>query len=396
MLLNCNEVNTSMERDIYDGESASILYSDEELGECCRILSAMHLASYANLSLSCDCESLVVLNASEFEYVDENTVSFNGLTLEVQLNTSQGLPVVCANFSQNGTVIGESSVVYAAGYDIITYTGGSLSVIGCSLLLLTFFLFKDLRTFPAKIMVHVAITILFTNALMILTVSRVTESSRLCDAVSILLHFFVLSEFSWMTIMCFEVCQSFYHASRLIRVRMDSMQYKLLVYNVIGWSVPFLIVTTSVIVNYAVPALIQYGINPGERICWISDYHSAIVAFLIPIVIVILLQLILLGCGGYFLVASSKNWKSGSSEKKTPYFRVVLAMFFTSNIMWILGFMALVVNTSWAWYPFLILTSIQGFVIFFGFYGTKKVLMLYIACFSKFYHSLSSKTTSKG
>ena len=55
----------------------------------------------ANMSVLCDCESLVALNASEFEYVDENTVSFNGLTLEVQLNTSQGLPVVCANFSQN-------------------------------------------------------------------------------------------------------------------------------------------------------------------------------------------------------------------------------------------------------------------------------------------------------
>ena len=46
----------------------------------------------SNLTLSCDCELLVPLNASEFEYVDGNTISFDDMTLAVQFNTSNGLP----------------------------------------------------------------------------------------------------------------------------------------------------------------------------------------------------------------------------------------------------------------------------------------------------------------
>ncbi len=111
----------------------------------------------------------------------------------------------------------------------------------------------------------------------------------------------------------------------------------------------------------------------------------------------LLLQLILFAVGGFYLVKSSRNRSSGNGKKNTPYLRVLLAMFSASNLMWILCIIAVASNISWVWFPFLILFSIQGFVLFFGFYGTRKVLNLYIAMFSKFYHSMSPSlyTTSQ-
>ncbi len=62
--------------------SGPVKVFDEELVDCCDIVQ---IKDCANLSLLCDCESLVVLDGSEFEYLDGDTVLFNGLTLEVQL-----------------------------------------------------------------------------------------------------------------------------------------------------------------------------------------------------------------------------------------------------------------------------------------------------------------------
>ena len=179
----------------------------KELDEC--VFKTDNLDDCANMSVLCDCESLVALNASEFEYVDENTVSFNGLTLTIELNTSQGLPVVCANFSQNETVLGESLREKLAGSDIIFYVGDTLSIVGCSLLLLTFCLFKELRTFPAKIVVNIAVSVQLTSVLRIVTVGGAFKISGFCDAVAISSHFFTLAQSLWMTIMSCETCLSF-------------------------------------------------------------------------------------------------------------------------------------------------------------------------------------------
>ena len=358
-------------------------YCDGVCEDCCN-LTECH-SSFDPLKcvhVGCNCRSLLVLNAGEFEYVDENAVSFNDLTLEVQLNTSRGLPVVCASLSQNEVPL----------HSYIAYIGDSLSILGCILVLITFCLFKELRTFPAKIIINIAIVILATNVLIILSVSGATKSLMLCDAVAIMLHFFMLAQFSWMTIMCFEMCRSFYHASRLIPFRMKSMRCKLVVYHILAWTVPLIIVVISVIVNYSTSSFVLYGSNPRweEIICSIVDFLALIVCLLIPGGILVLLQLILFSAGIYFLVSSSKSKKSSSGEKSTPYLRVLLAMFFASNIMWVIAFAAFVSRVSWVWYPFLILFSIQGFVLFFGFYGTKRVLKLYTATCSKFYHSSTS------
>ena len=356
---------------------------NERLHEC---QSAIRIEDHFNCSslvASCDCDSLVTLNATEFEYINEDVVLFDGLNFEIQLNTTEGLPVICSNFSH-----GQHFLEYPAGYELITYIGSSLSIFGCSLVFLTFCLFKELRTFPAKLILNIATVVAVTNSLTVLTVSEaIGGNSALCQTVAIVLHFFVLCEFSWMTILCIEVCRSFYHANRLIPVRREGLKWKLVFYSILAWSIPLVIVAISVIVNFTSQTLVDYGTNPerGERLCWIVHFNSAVVAFLVPVVALIFMQLILFMVGGFFLILSSKKKvRSGRSEDSVPYLRVFFAMFFSSNLLWVFGFIALGTGYLWAWYPYLILISTQGFAIFFAFYGTKKVWLLYIAKFSKF------------
>ena len=253
---------------------------------------------------SANCNSTIALNDSEFEYAGDNMVLFRGELEEIQFNTSQGQPVICVNFTQNGTVNATRIIhIYPIGYDYITYVGCGLSIIGCCLVILTFCLFKDLRTLPTKILVNVCSTILASNSLIILTSSPASDLHKFCEAIAIFNHFFSLAQFMWMTVMCAEVMYSFYLASRLIQVDPKQNRKRFFIYCLISWLIPLLIVSICITLNYATADIINYGRKNGigSSSCWINDFNSAIVVFLVPIATATLLQSII------FIINSQKN-----------------------------------------------------------------------------------------
>lgn len=347
-----------------------------EPGEC---LKMDNLSNYTNTSLLCDCESVMALNASEFEYVGENTVSFNGHSLEVQFNTSQGLPVICADeFLRDEHV----------RHEILSYVLDSLSILCCCLLLLTFFLFKELRTLSAKIVVNISVTVALSGATRIVSFGGAFKFSEFCEAVGILNHFTLLAQFSWMTIMSFQLCNSFYLAGRMIPVSEQNEKHKLLAYHIVGWTIPLIIVVISVVVNYTTLTLVQYGplVNWDDRFCLLNHALSMVIALWLPLIISILVQAILFFVSLYFLFKASARKNSGI-KRNIPYFRIVVAMFFATDMVWVLSSIGVAVGYSWSWYPFIVVVSFQSPILFFGFYGTRKVLKLYVTKVSKLYNS---------
>ena len=345
----------------------------------------------ASLNITVDCESTIALNDSEFEYAGDNTVLFHGELKEIQFNTSQGQPVICVNFTQNGTVNATRRIyIYPIGYDYITYVGCSLSIIGCCLVILTFCLFKDLRTLPTKILVNITITMISNNILVITTASRAGSFIVLCEILAIFTHFFTLAQFIWMTVMCAEVAHTLYLASRLIKVDPNTNNRKFIIYCVLSWGTPLATVSICAVLNYFTDNLIKYGrnLNMESNSCWINDFYSAVTVFLVPIVAAILLQSILFIVVCFFLFLSKKKKSSsrdgGASSRgsKTPYLRLLFALYFSSNIMWLFAFFGVSIGQAradWVWYLFTVLQSLQGLVLFVVFFGTKKVLMLYVS-----------------
>ena len=351
----------------------------------------------ASLNITVDCESTIALNDSEFEYAGDNMVLFRGELKEIQFNTSQGQPVICVNFTQNGTVSATRTIyIYPIGYDYITYVGCSLSIIGCCLVILTFCLFKDLRTLPTKILVNIAITIISSNILVIVIASGAGSIISLCEILAIFTHFFTLAQFMWMTVMCAEVAHTFYLASRLIKVDPKTNHRKFIIYFVLSWGTPLATVSICVVLNYFTDNLIKYGrnFNMGSNSCWINEFYSAVTVFLVPTVAATLLQSILFIVVCFFLFLSKKKKSSssdgGARESKTPYLRLLFALYFSSNIMWLFAFFAVSIRADWAWYPFTVLQSLQGLVLFVVFFGTKKVFMLYV---SKVFPSCAGKSS---
>ena len=341
-------------------------------------------------SMICD-GALIVLQESEFELVDNDTLLFRNVTYEI-LGYIDDLPIVCSNFKQNGTSIEQVTVVnysYPPIFSILTYVGCSFSIVGCVLVLLTYSLFKELRTLPGQILMNLVSTILATSLFILIgiPIAIVVEKDELCKATAIFLHWLILCQFSWMSIMSFELLHIFYRASRLYRVEEKSTKNKLfLLYLLIGWGIPILISMVSLIVNFTTDT-IQYG---RDGFCWIGHVPSFYVVFLVPVALSIVFNGITFVITFRLLYRASKNQAKLRIEQNVSYLRIYLCVFSVTGLTWIFGFLAILIGDHWAWYAFIILTSTQGLVMCTGFIFTRKIGGLYKRLLTSLFHQTTS------
>ena len=165
----------------------------------------------SNFSLYNDSESLfldcltklvtVALNDAEFTYLNNNTVIVNGIEINVLSYSEKGQPLICP---ENVTIVAVNNTIcsYRVGFLELTYIGCSLSVIGSALVLITYGLFRELQTFPSKVLMNLAFANLVTNLLILVggPVTQTFQIIQLCTALAICLHFFFLAQFVWMSL----------------------------------------------------------------------------------------------------------------------------------------------------------------------------------------------------
>ena len=116
---------------------------------------------------------------------------------------------VCVNLTRNftETTTLNSEDEKLTGRQIMTYVGCAISITSLILLLGVYIIFSELRTLPGKNLMSLSISMLFYHTFFLM--SGQTNRPHLCMAVSILLHYFLLSTFFWMSVMAFDVAKTF-------------------------------------------------------------------------------------------------------------------------------------------------------------------------------------------
>ena len=327
----------------------------------------------------------------DFSFVDNSTIIYSD-TLYTVVELMEGYPVIFTNFCMNGTVTVNETLTfysYPTAYFILTYIGCSLSLVGVAIILLSLSLFKDLRTLTTAILANLAAGILVTNLFIVVggPVAGASRSRHLCESVSIVLHFFFLAQFSWMSLMSLEVVRTLVRGVRLrVSPSAKTNRQTFLLYFLIGWGLPLAIVGVTLVINYtsSTSHLVLYGRQEDGTagLCWINHMLSAIVAFVIPISLSLLINLASLAVVSVILLRALATQMSLNHSAPYTYLRVYCAMFFSSGTTWIFGFLAVVAARDWAWYPFIVFNSVQGFLLFLAFMLTKKVGSLYLLLLS--------------
>ncbi|XP_078353303.1 uncharacterized protein LOC144638076 [Oculina patagonica] len=127
---------------------------------------------------------------------------------------NQTLVLCSANFSRNYTDIAtptghtkQETPGQSLALRIITYIGFSLSIISLLFLLVTYFLFAELRTYHGKNVMHLSCAMIAMQTVYFVSDPDVV-SSAVCAVMGALLHYFILAVFLWMSVIAHNTRKS--------------------------------------------------------------------------------------------------------------------------------------------------------------------------------------------
>ena len=334
-----------------------------------------------------DCPTgLLALENSDFQDRGNGTIFYDGELVEVLFYDNDSRPLICPD-NTSLIVTNRTVISLLPGISELSYVGCSLSVMGTVLILLTYRLFSQLRTFPSMLLMNLSFALLITNLLFVIggPIVQHFPNVQLCTITAIFLHFFNLAQFSWMSLFSIEMACNFYAAKKLVPTVKKNKRRSLALYMLVGWGVPVGICVITIALNYSGRGLILYGVTSEGRVgnCWINHFLSFILSFLVPLVISLTVNLGMFVVVSVLLCQAAKNKSKLQNKNSSLLVRVWIAMFFITGFTWVFGFIAIPDEISWAWYPFVIFNSTQGFNIFLAFLCTKKVLKMYKKCLTR-------------
>ena len=170
--------------------------------------------------LSQNCLS-IPFNQSDYEQLLNGTVYIkphNKIYSNTSFTIHNDKLLLCVNFSRNATAtVNVQSIVKTkttpASLQILTYIGCIVSMVSLVLLLITYMLFAELRNLPGKITINLALSLLVYQAMFFSAVK--TPNQEQCLVIAVILHFFVLSSFTWMNVMAYDVHRTFTTSGKL-------------------------------------------------------------------------------------------------------------------------------------------------------------------------------------
>ena len=290
-----------------------------------------------------------------------------------------------ANCSGNNVTWSSQPIFY------VVLSFSLLSLIGCLMILVTYCLFKELRSLPGKILMNLASAILIASLLTIISLfvdipddpcisSLVgTTDPWPCVAISVFLHYAYLSEFFWMSAMSFEIARTLRQASAMSYESNKKLIIYLAAYFLIGWGTPLIIIAITVAVNFTTADYVNYG----EPYCFITDFKGYAFGLFAPVGVSILFNIAAGIFSGYVLTKASVNRYKLHQSLNASYVRVLIPVVSITGVVYILCaiFFAIRQQYEWALYPFVALGTLQGFIVCIAFIFKKKIANLYKAWF---------------
>jgi len=179
------------------------------------------------------------------------------------------------------------------------------------------------------------------------------------------MHFLFLAAFFWLNTMCFNIWWTF-RDLRPQSLEKSQERWRLRLYELYAWGVPFFIVLTAAILDTMDKS--EYLIQPGftEKTCWFSGNKEILTYFFGPIGGLLVINLILFAATARELTCGL--WKRElvkSTTERAALGRVCMKLVVVMGVTWIADVV------SWAvggpqelWYVTDLINCLQGVFIF--------------------------------
>ncbi|XP_075219234.1 latrophilin Cirl-like isoform X6 [Lycorma delicatula] len=237
---------------------------------------------------------------------------------------------------------------------VITYIGCIISVICLILAIITFQLFRGLKSDRTTIHKNLCMCLLVAEVLFLTGIGQ-TDQVVLCSVIAGLLHFFFLCAFAWMFLEGFQLYVM------LIEV-FEAEKSRIRWYYLFAYGAPLLIVGVSCFIDP-----FSYG---TDRYCWLRADNFFIFSFVGPVIAVILANLVFLSMAIYMMCrhanasVSMKSKEHSRLASAKAWLRGAIVLVFLLGLTWTFGLLYLNEESVFMAYIFTVLNSLQGLFIF--------------------------------
>ena len=320
-----------------------------------------------DLLQNCSHSFVLLSDADNYTLLENGTVlTFQGDYYNVSFyesSSNSSRPVICMDTPANYPF---PSPFILALHLILTVV--SLSIIASITLLITYSLFRKLRTLPGKVIMNMAASFLVGDVSALILFVLLSEAWYL-----ILVGYFFYARFMWMALAGFEICRNIYSGIQLTPNSMGKKNKLLVAYILIGWGVPILPTIITAVVHYT-------SSDPKiQKLFGIAGY----VTYLVPIGLMVLFNagvVIFLSIALCKAAVRQRQFNNAAARThSTNYGRVFVIILTVLGLTWVSLFVALTKTDNVILITIIMLVNAsQPIFVCIAFIGTKKVIQEYL------------------
>lgn len=389
-------LNTPRNQDFYPDS-----YTDPETGENLEIISGSVREQTRNIRLTRVVHTslcpLVSLDLSEFNWT-ENT---NGLEIsEFNLTIDKGyyyftaeILLICSEryfdaLAQPGNLsihknytsdINEKCFTGKEDGNIITVlvstTFTMASMICLSITLLTYLLFKKLRTVPGKNNMVLSLSLLCAQTLFEFGMGQ-PQLGVGCVVLGALIHYCWLFSVMWMNCCTIHMYRVFAGSHSMMNQNRTKDNTDITRYAVYACILSALPVIVNIVYNVCFTRSESFGY--GGCACFISSRHMVAYTFALPIGVIIMINIILFLIVVFRISSMSNSNSLMKNVKERSFFQMYIKLSVLTGLTWVFGFLYRAISLEIFAYLFIILNAGQGVFILLAFVVNKRVLHFYL------------------
>ncbi|XP_062510769.1 adhesion G-protein coupled receptor G7-like [Corticium candelabrum] len=333
------------------------------------------------------CDAYIAINESEYQILTNKSLlhtTSNTLLQPSDYVLSNGTIIRCNQYNRTYTNNVTTSVHtwdYTEPIHFVSAVAAAVLVFSGASLFVTYMLFEKLRTLPGKCTMNYGLAIAISQ-LFFIVAPGMTANQDVCTAMGLCLHYFMLCQFTWSSILATNLIKTFVFR-RLLRdtqsKQSQSRSYTL--YCVYGWGAPFVMSMTALILDQKTDVDIYFA---SSHLCWLQPEDANLVAFMVPVFVILMYNFVAFVFVTFSICRLSRAGSAARSEmadtkgQSAKHTKVFLGTFSLLSLTWIIAFLACIDGTrTWLWGVFSGTCILQGIFIFVVFVLNKNVRRLY-------------------
>ncbi|KAL5008185.1 hypothetical protein ScPMuIL_013766 [Solemya velum] len=253
----------------------------------------------------------------------------------------------------------------------------SVSVLCLVITLVTYCIFKDLRTIPGKINMALVISMIFAQLFFQFGLNGSTNEI-ICAVLGVCIHFLWLLTMFWMSACCIHMLRMFVSIKKQLSVPTSHLRI-LLTYSAYCITMSALFVLTNI--TYSLLSSGKQVWGYGGPVCYISTSKMIGFTFALPVGFVVISNIVMFFVVIWSIHGMPEVQKNAKNERNNLVIYIKLST--VTGAAWIFGFVYQWTGSTALVYIFIVLNCCQGIFIMLSFICNRRVMKLYSKLFQR-------------